>query len=175
MDLQANCTQAEFGDLVGVSQQAVSDMIGRKVLAPGNSAGQWLRAYCEHLREQAAGRGADGELAFQRSELARVSRERAEIKLALERRDYAPVALIEQVLSQVGRSIAGVLEPIHVNLHRLCPNLAPDDLKLIQREVSRACDVAAAASLELLDVVEEGDDEPIAEPDGLNDDQDLNA
>lgn len=163
MDLHANCTQAEFGELVGVSQQAVSDMVGRKVLAPGQSASQWLQAYCEHLREQAAGRGADGELAFQRSELARVSRERAEIKLALERRDYAPVALIEQVLSQVGRSIAGVLEPIHVNLHRLCPNLTPDDLKLIQREVSKACDLAVAASLDLLDVADEADDEALLE------------
>lgn len=171
MDLQTTCTQAEFGELVGIGQPSVSDLLARKVIAAGASAGQWLLDYTRHLREQAAGRGADGELAFQRSELARVSRERAEIKLALERREYAPVALIEQVLSQVGRSIAGVLEPMHVNLHRLCPHLTPDDLKLIQREVSKACDLAAAASLEILEVVDEaeGDGTPIEAADLADD------
>lgn len=151
VDLTKVMTQGEFGELVGVSQPAVSDMLARDVLTPGAPCGEWLLAYAAHLREQAAGRGMDGELAFQRSELARVSRERAEIKLALERREYAPVALLEQVMATVGRSIVGVLEPLHVNLHRLCPHLTPEDLKLIQLEVSKACDIAASASLSVLD------------------------
>lgn len=155
MMLDSTCTQDQFGQLVGVSQQAVSDMLARKVLQPGESVGKWLLDYTAHLREQAAGRGADGELAFQRSELARVSRERAEIKLALERKEYAPVVLIEQVLAIVGRTVAGVLEPMHVNLHRLCPQLTPDDLKLIQTEIARACDLAASASIAILDVPDE--------------------
>lgn len=165
-DLQQPCTQAAFGELIGVSQPAVSEMVTREILTPGQTAHQWLLAYCAHMREQAAGRGADGELAFQRSELARVSRERAEIKLALERRQYAPVALIEQVLATVGRGIVGVLEPLHVNLHRQCPALTPEDLKVIQAEVSRACDLAASASLALLNVDEDTTAEPAdPEPD----------
>lgn len=166
MNLDTTCTQAEFGALVGVSQPAVSDMLAREVLQPGRTAGQWLLDYCAHLREQAAGRGADGELAFQRSELARVSRERAEIKLALERREYAPVATLEQVLATIGRGIVGVLEPLHVNLHKLCPALTPEDLKLIQREVSRACDLAAAASLAMLEAPDESADGSGAVPTG---------
>lgn len=158
MNLTTTCTQADFGELVGIGQPAVSDLLARGVVQPGDVAGKWLLDYTAHLREQAAGRGADGELAFQRSELARVSRERAEIKLALERKDFAPVALIEQVLATVGRSIAGVLEPLHVNLHKLCPALTPEDLKLIQLEVAKACDLAVNASLANLDVVEEGGD-----------------
>lgn len=155
MNLDEPCTQAAFGALIGVGQPAVSEMVTKQILKPGDTAHQWLLDYCAHMREQAAGRGADGELAFQRSELARVSRERAEIKLALERRQYAPVALIEQVLATVGRGIVGVLEPLHVTLHRQCPALTPEDLKLIQTEVSRACDLAASASLALLDVPDE--------------------
>lgn len=177
-DLDQPCTQAQFGELIGVSQPAVSDMIAREVLTPGDSARRWLLAYCAHMREQAAGRGADGELAFQRSELARVSRERAEIKLALERRQYAPVAVIEQVLATVGRSIVGVLEPLHVNLHRQCPALTPEDLKLIQAEISRACDIAATASLAVLDAEDEADgtagpaadEADPADPDPIEDD-----
>lgn len=174
--LDTTSTQAEFGAIVGIGQSAVSDLLARGVIQPGQTAGQWLIDYCAHLREQAAGRGADGELAYQRGELARVSRERAEIKLALERKEYAPVALLEQVLATVGRSIAGVLEPLHVNLHKLCPALTPEDLKLIQLEVSKACDIAVTTSLAVLDVAEEEagqgaeaveglDDYPEAEPD----------
>lgn len=162
MNLEAPCTQAAFGELIGVGQPAVSDMVARQVLRPGDTARQWLLAYCAHMREQAAGRGADGELAFQRSELARVSRERAEIKLAKERGEYAEVALIEQVLATVGRGIVGALEPLHVTLHRQCPALTPEDLKLIQTEVARACDLAASTSLALLDVPDE-DAEPGAD------------
>jgi phage terminase Nu1 subunit (DNA packaging protein) len=157
MNLRDTCTQVEFAELVGMSQPAVSGLLERKVIEPGASAGQWLLDYVAHLREQAAGRGADGELAYQRSELARVNRERAEIKLALERREYAAVALIEQVLATVGRSIAGVLGPLHVTLHKRCPALTPEDLKLIQQEVAKACDLAASASLASLEVEDMGD------------------
>lgn len=154
LDIHSTCTQAQFGELVGISQPAVSGLLTNGVIKPGESVAMWLLDYSLHLREQAAGRGADGELAHQRSKLAEVSRMRAEIKLAVERKEYAPVALIEQVLATVGRSIVGVLEPLHVTLHRRCPALTPEDLKLIQSEVAKACDLAAAASLAALDAAE---------------------
>lgn len=171
MNLDQPCTQAAFGALIGVSQPTVSELISREILKPGDTAAQWLLAYCAHMREQAAGRGADGELAFQRSELARVSRERAEIKLALERRQYAPVAVIEQVLATVGRSIVGVLEPLHVNLHRQCPALTPEDLKLIQAEISRACDIAVSASLAVLDAEDDPAEAAAPAPDDVDPDR----
>ena len=153
--LDTTTTQAQFGEIVGIGQPVVSDLLARGIIQPGQTAGQWLLDYCAHMREQAAGRGADGELAYQRGELARVSRERAEIKLALERKEYAAVALLEQVLATVGRSIAGVLEPLHVTLHKLCPALTPQDIKLIQLEVSKACDIAVTASMAVLEVPDE--------------------
>lgn len=158
IDLEAPCTQADFGALVGISQQAVSDLMGRDILKPDGTPAQWLLAYCAHLREQAAGRGADGELAFQRAEQARVARERNEIALARDRRIYASVALIELVLAMVSRSIVGVLEPLSGTLHKQCPALTPADVKLIQSEIARACDAAAAASLAILDNDDEPDD-----------------
>lgn len=158
MMLDETCTQVDFGLLVGIGQPAVSDLLSRGIIKPGQTAGQWLLDYTAHLREQAAGRGMDGELAYQRSELARVNRERAEIKLALERKEYAPVQLLEQVLATVGRSIAGALEPLHSSLAKRCPALTPEDLRHIQIEVSRACDLAATASLEVLDTQQEDDD-----------------
>ena len=169
MNLDAPWTQANFGDLVGIGQPAVSDLIARNVLQTGQTARQWLDAYCSHLREMAAGRGMDGELAYQRAEAARVSRERNEIKLALERNTFAPVPLLEQVLATVGRKIAGLLEPLPGRLHKLCPALTPDDVVLIQRELAQACDVAAMASLSVLDEPEEGA-APVVEADAEPDD-----
>lgn len=166
--LDNTVTQAQFGELVGIGQPAVSGLLERGVIQPGHTAGQWLLDYCGHMREQAAGRGADGELAFQRSELARVSRERGEIKLMVERKEFAAVALLEQVLATVGRSIAGVLEPLHVNLHKLCPALTPEDLKIIQLEVSKACDIAVSASLSVLEI-DEADLQAAEAIDGLED------
>lgn len=163
MNLGAPCTQTAFAELVGIGQPAVSELVARGVLSPGDTAGQWLHAYCAGLREVAAGRGMDGELAYQRAELARVSRERAEIKLKVERAEFAPVALIEQVLASVGRGVAGLLEPLPAQLHKLCPALTPDDVRVIQTEVSKACDLAAAASLALLDESEE-DEGDASEP-----------
>nr|DAL36703.1 MAG TPA_asm: DNA packaging protein [Bacteriophage sp.] len=166
--LDETCTQVDFGLLVGIGQPAVSDLLSRGIIKPGQTAGQWLLDYTSHLREQAAGRGMDGELAYQRSELARVNRERAEIKLALERKEYAPVQLLEQVLATVGRSIAGALEPLHSSLAKRCPALTPEDLRHIQTEVSKACDLAVTASLDVLDAQQEGDD---TEPSDMEDEQ----
>lgn len=165
MNLDAPCTQREFGDLVGVSQQAVSDMLSRQVLEPGQPLRDWLSLYCSHLRETAAGRGADGELAYQRAEHARVSRERNELKLKLELKTYAPVAVLEQVLASVGRKIAGLLEPLPGQLHKLCPSLTPEEVTLIQRAVAKACDHAATAGLAVLDEPDE-DGEPSTDDSG---------
>ena len=49
-DLNSTCTQAQFGDLVGIGQPAVSDLLARGVIQPGNTAGQWLLDYTSHLR-----------------------------------------------------------------------------------------------------------------------------
>lgn len=158
-------TQAEFGELVGISQPAVSDLMSRKVLAAEQTAGQWLLAYCAQLREVAAGRGADGELAFQRSELARVARERNEIQLAKDRKEFAAVSLLELVCAHIGRSVAGLLEPLPSEIHKLCPALKPDDVRRIQLTVSKACDIAVSASIAVLD--DQGDDPvDLTPPDG---------
>lgn len=149
--LNVAVAQAEFGEMVGISQQAVSDLMARKVISDGQTAGQWLLAYCAQLREVAAGRGADGDLAYQRAELARVARERNEIQLAKDRKEFAAVSLLELVCAHIGRSVAGLLEPLPGEIHKLCPALTPDDVRRIQLTVSKACDVAVSASIAELD------------------------
>lgn len=155
MNLHSTCTQAEFGELVGISQPAVSDHLAAGVLTPGDSAGQWLSAYCAHLREQAAGRGADGELAYQRSELARVSRERAEIRLAIERKESAPVNLIEQVIAHVASQIRDHLQALPPTLKLRCPNLGAEDIKVVETVTFETLNLAASMSLQSLSAMDD--------------------
>lgn len=157
MNLNDTCTQQEFGDLVGISQPAVSDLLARGVLHPGEKADIWLVDYCAHLREQAAGRGGDGVLASNRAEESRVRRELLEIKLAERRREVAPVAVIEQVLAHIGSQIRGVLEPLHVTLKMRCPQLTAEDIKIIETEISNACNLAASASLASLKALDDAE------------------
>lgn len=50
IDLDVPCTQAQFGWLVGISQQAVSNLAARGVLKPGQTAQHWLDRYLSNLR-----------------------------------------------------------------------------------------------------------------------------
>lgn len=158
MDLEAKTTQAAFGDLVGISQPAVSDLITRGILKPGEPVGVWLKSYCTNLREQAAGRFAAGELdlATERAALARAQREKVEMQNAVTKRELAPVALLEQVLSKVGRQIAGILESVPVALKRRS-QLSVEDLEFITRELVKARNIAAAIKLADLDDEEESE------------------
>ena len=45
-------TQEEFGQMVGISQQAVSSLCSRGVLLPGQSAREWILLYVLHLQHQ---------------------------------------------------------------------------------------------------------------------------
>lgn len=61
IDLDAPASQSGFARLVGVSQQAISKQVKSGVLTSGETNGEWLRAYCHHLRTEAAGRVADND------------------------------------------------------------------------------------------------------------------
>lgn len=165
IDVHSPCTQAQFAELVNISQPKVSQLLTDGTIKAGDSLGVWLIDYVGNLREQAAGRGADGELAYQRSEFARVSRERAEIKLAVERREYAPLTLLTQVLATVGRQLSSGLESLPAELYKLAPDLTPEAVTHMERKINRFCDDLAKLGASLFDEEEvhtlgEVEDEP---------------
>jgi len=155
-------TQAAFGALVGVSQQAIGNLVGRGVLAKEMTGHQMLQVYCSHLREQAAGRAAnDGlDLATERAGLAKAQREKIEMQNAVTRNELAPVALIEEVLSKAGGRIAGILEAIPGAVKRRVPALSGEEIKTIAAEIARVRNVVAGMSLDdLREPDEEGGEE----------------
>lgn len=163
-------TQAEFGSLVGVSQQAVGDMVGRGVLSTGENGAAWLHSYCSHLREVAAGRLASGDLdlATERAALARAQRERIEMQNAQTRGELAPVILIEEVLTKAASKTAGILDAIPGMVRRRVPRLTAEDIDMISGEVARARNMVAAMSLADLD--DEGTEAAAVAPMVIEDD-----
>jgi phage terminase Nu1 subunit (DNA packaging protein) len=149
IDLTQPMTQARFGELVGITQPAVSDLVSRGVLAVGAAAGTWLLAYTEHLREMAAGRGGEGglELARERARLAREQADKIAMQNAVTRGELAPAHVLEEVLARAGARAGRVLETIPGEIKRRAPQLTSDDIGAIARIVAKARNVAAGLSL----------------------------
>lgn len=126
LDLSQPCTQAEFGDLVGISQQAVSEFVRVAALGPGVPAGQMLVAYCERLREMAAGRMSEAgglDLVQERAALAREQRIGYEIKNAVARKEFAPVALLAETLAAASEAVVERFDHLPGMLRKACPDL----------------------------------------------------
>jgi phage terminase Nu1 subunit (DNA packaging protein) len=122
-------TQAAFGEMVGVSQQAVSEFFRVAALGPGLSGAETLIAYCERLREVAAGRGSAEvgglDLVQERAALAREQRLGYEIKNAVARGEFAPIALLAEVLAMASQAVVERFEQLPGMLKKACPEM-PD-------------------------------------------------
>jgi phage terminase Nu1 subunit (DNA packaging protein) len=118
--------------VVGVSQQAISAMMGEGKLPPLGTMGELLAAYCQRLRDQAAGRLGDGagglDLVQERAALAREQREGQAIKNAVARREFAPVGLLADVLGQASSAVVDRFDQLEGTLRKACPDL-PDEAK----------------------------------------------
>jgi terminase small subunit / prophage DNA-packing protein len=149
VDLHSQSTQSQFGELVGISQQAVSNLVNRGVIEHGETLGVWLLSYCSHLRETAAGREAAGDvdLATERGLLAREQRMRIAMQNAEKRKELAPSYLLEQVLARAGARVAKILDTITPEIRRRLPQLTNDDLKGVNLAVAKARNLAASVSL----------------------------
>lgn len=159
-DLDSRMTQLGFGGLVGVSQQAVSDLVSRGVLHDGDTARTWLLAYCAHIRAMAAGRDADGELSTERARVARATAEKLERANAVSRREFAPVGLLEIVLADIARQVATRLDAVVPQIRRRLPDLPAAVLAQIAAELAACRELCAAANLADAErLVREGEEE----------------
>jgi phage terminase Nu1 subunit (DNA packaging protein) len=127
IDLDKPITQQAFGELVGISQQAVSELVRAGVLLEGGTCREWLHAYMGRLREQAAGRlgselgGLD--LVQERAALAREQRIGIELRNARERGEYASITLLAQVLASASQAVAERFDHLPGDLRKRCPDM----------------------------------------------------
>ncbi len=165
--LQGTITQAEFAQLVGVSEARVSQMLAEGALPRGASGHSWLLAYAERLREQAAGRAsaeAGGlDLVQERAGLARSQREAQEMKNQVMRGEWAPIGLLEDVLAAAAAGVVDRFEQLDGALKKAAPDLPAAARDVVHKQIAdarnewiRATASLAAASLDQL--LDDGDD-----------------
>lgn len=162
--LGAPVTQEAFGALVGITQQAVSDLMARGVIAAGQPASAWLTAYCAHLREVAAGRDPDGQLAGERTRLAREQADRIALANARYRGENAPIALLEEILANVARQVATQLDAVMPQIRRRFPYLTGEPVRYIEEQLHAARTAASNATFSVADLEVDSEDLEEAAP-----------
>ncbi len=139
------CSGAELSALLGVSERTLRDLAAEgHVVKFGRSRYRRdasIRAYCDHLRGVASGRGGDEAVATLTAERARLAREQADtvaLKRAALTGALIPAADVErrwrQVLASVRTRLMGV--PSRVRQH--LPHLALNDVQVLDRELRDA-------------------------------------
>ncbi|MBL8360712.1 MAG: hypothetical protein JNN18_09490 [Rubrivivax sp.] len=141
-------TQDDFADLIGVTQQAVSEMIVAGHLSRKGTGRDWLLAYCKRLRDKAAGRDNDSILSQERAALARAQRIGQEMKNAIVSKDYAPISLMATVLAEAAQSAVEHFDALPASLRVACPDLPYAAREELDRALADARNRMAAAVVE---------------------------
>lgn len=138
--LAAPISQAEFAQIVGISEARVSTLISEGVLVKGDSAHGWLLGYCDRLRDMAAGRHSAGglDLVQERAALARSQREAQELKNAVARGEFAPIGLLADVLGQAASAVVDRMDQVEGDLRKACPDLPEDARVVVLRTLANA-------------------------------------
>ena len=130
--------QKAFAEIIGVSSQTVSQLKSKEIIADGQPVGEWLHRYCMHIREQAAGRAAEGglDLATERAGLAREQRLRLEMQNAVTRREFGPIIEMELGLADVLSMVGSKLDTIVGKLKKRSDVLTSDDLDIVSQVIA---------------------------------------
>lgn len=130
--LDQTVSQAEFAQMIGVSEARVSQLVSEGIIVRGDTAHEWLIGYCERLRDQAAGRaGSESgglDLVQERAALAREQRIAQALKNDVARGEYAPIGLLTDVLATAGAAVVDRFEQLDGALRKACPDL-PDEAR----------------------------------------------
>ena len=142
IDLSGPGTQSTVGEIVGVTQQAISAMMAEGKLPSGLSIGDTVIAYCERLRNQAAGRvGAEVgalDLVQERAALARSQRIAQDMKNAVARGEFAPVGLLADVLAAAASGVVDRFDHLEGALRKSCPDLPHEAVETIRAVIASA-------------------------------------
>jgi len=137
-------------------------------LIHGETAGAWLIAYCNHMREQAAGRSED--ISAERLKLIKQKRQREQIQKLKELGEWAPIDNMTIVMARAAAQMASQFEHIPVKLKLAYPDLTAEQLGIIRAELDAARNLLVSVGQEtgkaalldnnhrLMDYIDELDD-----------------
>lgn len=152
LDLSVPCTQSTFGGVVGIAQPAVATLLAAGVLPPAGTAGEWLGAYAQHLRDLAHGRA--GTVADSRRRVLDAQATRLELE---NRRTAGELCRVDDVRLAGARVGAALVQELDSLGARLAPLLVNRGLSEIARALN---DEQRALRLRVLAVVERQADTP---------------
>lgn len=178
--LDQQVSQVEFAQMIGVSEARVSQLVGEGIIVRGDTAHEWLVAYCERLRDQAAGRAGSEtgglDLVQERAALARSQRIAQDLKNDIARGEYAPIGLLTDVLATAGAAVVDRFEQLDGALRKACPDLPDEARTTIMTVIASARNEWIRSTAQLVDrslddlLAEQADDDQV---DGFTmDDQD---
>lgn len=171
--LDSIISQQDFAEMIGVSEARVSQLVSEGIIARGDTALQWNIAYCERLRDQAAGRlgsevgGLD--LVQERAALARSQRISQDLKNNISKGEFAPIGLLSDVLGMASSAVVDRFEQLEGALRKSCPTL-PDEAKATVMQVIasarnewiRSTSKLVNESIDAMTADDEDDDDAIA-------------
>ncbi|PRD66112.1 hypothetical protein [Malikia granosa] len=147
------CTQQELADLVGVTQSAISRHITAGHIPRDGTALEQLRAYLAHLEAEAERQTGDGLLSLpaERAALARAQREAVEMKNEAMRAEYAPTALLREVLAMVSAPMAAHIDQLTGQLEQAAPDLPESARTVVLAVIASARAAWIRSTSELVD------------------------
>ena len=169
-------SQADFADLVGVSEARISQLMADGVMPRGGTAHEWLLAYCERLRDQAAGRAGSEtgglDLVQERAALAREQRIAQELKNQTARGEYAPIGLLADVLGQASSAVVDRFDLLEGALRKACPDIDDTTMMTVLGVITSARNEWLRSTARLVSeavdaMVGDDDEEPDAMGDGV--------
>lgn len=114
-----------------------------------------LLAYCERLRDQAAGRTGSEvgglDLVQERAALAREQRIAQELKNAVARGEFAPIGLLSDVLGRAASAVVDRFDQLEGSLRKACPDISDDVLMTVLGVVAAARNEWLRSTAKLVD------------------------
>ncbi len=164
--LDQPCSQADFADMVGLSEARVSQLTADGVIPRGETAHNMLLAYCERMRDMAAGRAGNEigglDLVQERAALAREQRIAQELKNQVSRGEFAPIGVLADVLGHASSAVADRFDQIEGSLRTAVPDITDDVLLTVLSVVSSARNEWMRSTAKLIsDALEEAEQEDL--------------
>ena len=149
IDIDKPIQPRQFGELVGVSQQAIYEYCKQGVLTEHGTLREWLLSYSSRLREQAAGRATSTglSLADESADLKRHQKWIQKVKLHRELNEWMPVNLLTIALSKATAQIATHLDAITVQLRRNWPDINEGQMNIVREQIAKARNIIATTDL----------------------------
>lgn len=166
--LSKPATQEALAELVGVTQPTISNLMAQGKLPREGTLGELVLAYCERLRDQAAGRLGDTlglDLVQERAALAREQRIGQAMKNAIARGEYAPIGALADVLGMASSAIVDRIDQLDGVLRKACPDLPEEARATVLQVIASARNEWIRSTVKLVTddvqtMLEDGEDEP---------------